>query len=183
LAKTQTIPTPAGPSTATSVGQTIGALPGALSDTIADRVGGAITGAVGVAKDLYAGITGNSGANTGANSMNPPVVAGGTQSPKQIADASARAGLAGQTDSQYAGGGGSFATPTDETPRFTGVDNSDTHADIHAATVKAINQAGQNAHDAVNTPAAGPGVDTSYPGGSNSGGGSFSPDAPRYTGY
>lgn len=152
--------------TAQTIGKSIHDAPGAIGDA----VGGVIKSTVGAAKNFYAGLTGNTNANTGANSIDPPVIPGGTQSPKQIADASARAGLDAQqnTAANFVGptgsGGGSFDTPP---PTYAGTDSTssgsggsfapsysmpDAHADIHAATVKAITTAGQNAHDAINTP-------------------------------
>lgn len=155
-------------STAARIGKTIHDTPGVVSKTVGDAVGGVIKSTVGAAKDFYANLTGNPNANTGPNSIDPPVIPGGTQSPKQIAYNSAKAGLDAQntagTDTGSSGAGGSFVPTTP--PMYTGTDSSstgtggsfsptyqpqDAHADIHAATVGAITKAGQNAHNAVNS--------------------------------
>lgn len=155
-------------STAATVGKAIHDAPGVVSKTVGDAVGGVIKSTVGAAKDFYANLTGNPNANTGANSIDPPVIPGGTQSPKQIAYQSAQKGLDAQntagTDTGSSGAGGSFDTPpTYAGPSSQGVsggvgapsyqmnNSGDAHADVHAATLKAITTAGQNAHNAINT--------------------------------
>lgn len=155
-------------STAATVGKAIHDAPGVVSKTVGDAVGGVIKSTVGAAKDFYANLTGNPNANTGANSIDPPVIPGGTQSPKQIAYNSAKAGLDAQntagTDTGSSGSGGSFDTPPSYAgpsgqgvsggvgaPSYQMNNSGDAHADVHAATVKAITTAGQNAHNAINT--------------------------------
>lgn len=180
-------------STAQTVGKAIHDAPGVVSKTVGDAVGGVIKSTVGAAKNFYAGLTGNPNANTGANSMDPPVIPGGTQSPKQIAYQSAKSGLNAQqnTADTFIGptgsGGGSFDSP----PSYAGptaqpqgtapsyqMPKGDAHADIHAATVKAITTAGNNAHTAVNSSALNPTGDndsTAIPSGAPQSPGMFTP--------
>lgn len=92
-------PAPTGPSAAASAGQTVADLPGAVADNARnywDAAKGLVGSAASATKDFVQGATGNP--NAGATA---PIVPGGTQSPKQIADAKARAGPSSDDPTEY----------------------------------------------------------------------------------
>lgn len=139
-------------SAAMKAGQAVAAAPGNIVNSVAQGIKSVGQPILQGASDFASGLTGSKAPGQyvapGATDTAPPVVPGGTQSPSQIAQNSARAGLTSQT------------AQTVPAPSYQ--PDSD-HADIHAQAMKAIGQATSAAHDAMNASPLQQGMDAIRP--------------------
>jgi hypothetical protein len=153
LAKTKTIPTQPPVSTARAAGEAIASAPADAGNAIVSGIQKVGTPILKAAGDFLAGVTGRQGQQAGDSQVALGTPQPGPQTGTAKADQSARAGLAAQQNPSSPMYTGSVAPGADTTASGSGgsFNPADAHSDIHAATVKAITAAGQNAHDAVNS--------------------------------